>query len=228
MTAVSGDEWHGPRPLHNPLDVERLGRIYTRTAAFYDGLVADQQARAKLVALQRLARRPGERFLELGAGTGWAFERVINDSGAERAVGVDVAEGMIAVARQRCRPGSSFALADGRYLPFADHSFDCLLATYTFEVLPTRDIPPVLHECLRVLRPGGRIVVVNLTEGEGKDAAMTDDWKRRYADDPEYFGGARPLQLAPMLQAHGFVRVTRRYVGPEWPSEVLLAFRPDR
>jgi hypothetical protein len=103
---------------------------------------------------------------------------------------------------------------------------DCLLITYTFEVLPLPDIAPVLDECLRVLRHGGRIAVVNLTEGEGAGAAMTDDWKRRYQDDPEYFGGARPLQLQAMLEARGFVGVSRTYVGPSWPSEVLLAQRP--
>jgi hypothetical protein len=55
---------------------------------------------------------------------------------------------------------------------------------------------------------------------------MIEDWKRRYAADPEAFGGARPLQLSSMLAAHGFEPVHRTYVGPDWPSEVLLAMRP--
>jgi ubiquinone/menaquinone biosynthesis C-methylase UbiE len=248
------EAWHGPRPLPNPLDVARLGEIYSRTAAFYDGIVAEKQAAPKLEALRQLARRPGERFLEVGVGTAWAFQRIIADSGPESAYGIDVALGMLEVARRRLTelqtssqaapaerpppesrpspsgPGSmpptSLLLADARALPFPGAAFDCLLNTYTFEVLATPDIPPVLDECLRVLRPGGRLAVVNLTEGQGDDAAMIDDWKRRYAEDPEFFGGARPLQLQPMLRARGFTNVTRTYVGPDWPSEVLLAFRP--
>ena len=272
---VNENAWHGPRPLPNPLDVPRLGEIYSRTAAFYDGVVAERQAGPKLEALRRLSRLPGERFLEVGAGTGWAFARLIAASGRQGAYALDVAAGMLEVARQRLAglaseaptlhsepvqgpeapatanevpspsrervrvrgafvpppaPRESIALplllADARNLPFTEAAFDCLLITYTFEVLPMPDIAPVLDECLRVLKPGGRIAVVNLTEGEGAGAAMTDDWKRRYQDDPEYFGGARPLQLRAMLEARGFAGVSRTYVGPSWPSEVLLALRP--
>jgi ubiquinone/menaquinone biosynthesis C-methylase UbiE len=221
------DRWQGPEPLANPLEVARLGEIYSRTAAFYDGLVAQYQAKAKLMALELLARRRGERVLEVGVGTGWAFERLVTETGAAGAYGLDVAAGMLAVARQRAG-GESWALlqGDGRALPFPEGTFDCLLTTYTFEVLPQEDIRPVILECLRVLRPGGRLAAVNLTEGEGEDALMTEDWKRRYPVDPEFFGGARPLQLQPMLEASGFESVTRHYVGPEWPSEVLVGFRP--
>lgn len=216
--------------LDSPIDIARLGEIYTHTAAFFDELVATQQAKAKEAALKVLARQAGERVLELGVGTGWTFSRLIRASGAAQAVGLDVAHGMLEVARARCRDdaGTSFPallLGDGRRLPFAGASFDCLLSTYTFEVLPSAEIPAVLNECLRVLRPGGRLVAVNLTDGEGADAAFTDDWKHRFAEDPEYFGGARPLHLAPRLEATGFVDVTRQYCGPDWPSEVLCARR---
>jgi ubiquinone/menaquinone biosynthesis C-methylase UbiE len=205
--------------------VARLGEIYSRTAAFYDGVVADRQAGPKLEALRQLARRRGERFLEVGCGTGWAFARLVAESGVEGAYGVDVAAGMLDVARQAV-PDAAVVLADGRRLPFPESSFDCLLNTYTFEVLAMPDIAPVLDECLRVLKPGGRIAVVNLTDGEGADAAMTEDWKRRYVEDPEFFGGARPLHLQAMVEARGFINATRTYVGPEWPSEVLVAYRP--
>jgi hypothetical protein len=75
------------------------------------------------------------------------------------------------------------------------------------------------------LRPGGRLVCVNLTEGSAEDAAITDDWKRRFQSDPEFFGGARPLHLAPEFLSSGWVRVTRSYIGGSWPSEVIRAFR---
>ena len=221
-------------PLPNPLDVARLGEIYSRTAAFYDEIVAQKQAAAKLAAIEFLARRPGERFVEVGVGTAWAFGRVLRESGVANACGLDVAIGMLEVSRHVLAEGhgirdATLLLGDGRRLPFADASVDCMLNSYTFEVLALNDIPPLLQETLRVLQPGGRIVIVNLTDltdGAPDDEAMIEDWKRRYADDPEFFGGARPLQLRSMLEAHGFDRIQRRYVGPDWPSEVLLAFRP--
>jgi len=235
---VAEGAWRGPAPLPNPLDVARLGEIYSRTAAFYDEIVAERQSGPKLEALQQLRRQPGEPFLEVGVGTAWAFARVIAESGPANAYGLDVATGMLDVARQRLfdpleAPTASslaavpFFLADARHIPVPDASFDCLLNTYTFEVLATPDITPVLDECLRILKPGGRIAIVNLTDGEGPDAAMTEDWKQRYQNDPEFFGGARPLHLQSMLEARGFSNVTRTYVGPHWPSEVLLAHRPE-
>ncbi len=253
---MTEDAWHGPEPLPNPLDVARLGLIYSRTAAFYDGIVAERQAGAKLEALRQLDRGAGERFLEVGVGTAWAFARLVAASGAADAYGLDVASGMLDIARRRLAEPSNqdakghpepveyhvhpelvegpvtastairLILADARHIPFSDATFDCILNTYTCEVLALPDIPPVLDECRRVLKSGGRIVIVNLTDGEGPDAAMTEDWKRRYQADPEYFGGARPLHLQSMLEARGFTNVTRTYVGPHWPSEVLLAHRP--
>ena len=233
MSEPESTPWSGPRPLENPLSVARLGEIYTRTAAFYDGLVAQKQASAKLAAIEILARHPGETFLEVGAGTGWAFERIVTATGAEHACGLDVALGMLEVARDVLESISggpaSLLLGDGRSLPFADGSIDCMLNSYTFEVMAAPDIAAMLDDMLRVLRPGGRVVIVNLTDatnGGVEDEAMIRDWLDRYKADPEYFGGARPLQLSEMLRAHGFESVTRRYVGPDWPSEVLLAYRP--
>ena len=137
----------GP-PLDSPIGVPRLQAIYDRTAAFYDAVVAAPQAEAKLEAIALLARRPGERFLEVGVGTAWAFARVVAASGAERAVGLDVAPGMLAVARRRLTEEtgahSPLLLADARRLPLADAAFDCLLSTYTLEVLPAADAETVL------------------------------------------------------------------------------------
>ena len=221
----------GP-PLDSPIGVPRLQAIYDRTAAFYDAVVAAPQAEAKLEAIALLARRPGERFLEVGVGTAWAFARVVAASGAEGVIGLDVAPGMLAVARRRLAEETGLAhlplllLADARRLPLADAAFDCLLCTYTLEVLPAADAETVLAECRRVLRPGGRAVFLNLTQGEGADAAFTDDWQRHFAVDPERFGGARPIRAAPLLRKAGFRDVSRRYVGGDWPSELLSAARP--
>lgn len=136
---------------------------------------------------------------------------------------------MIDVARTRLRSEGAgqpeLVLGDLRGLPFADQEFDCLLCTYTLEVLPEPVIYQALAEMRRVLRAGGRLVIVDLTEGEGGDAAMIENWKQRYARDPEFFGGARPLRLLPLLEASGFYQAERRYSGhgAGWPSEVVLA-----
>jgi ubiquinone/menaquinone biosynthesis C-methylase UbiE len=217
-------------PPDNGLTIARLATIYDRTAAFYDSVVAAQQAPAKLAAIEALARHAGERLLEVGLGTAWAFRRVVDATGVEGAIGVDVAAGMLVVARERLAAESGlvhapFALADVTALPFASGVFDCLLLSYTLEVLPNADMLPALSECRRVLRRDGRIVVLNLTPGENGGAALTAEWQRRFASDPEAYGGARPLRAQGLLARAGFERVRRRYVGPDWPSEVITGVR---
>jgi ubiquinone/menaquinone biosynthesis C-methylase UbiE len=213
-----------------PLGTRRLQEIYSRTAAFYDEVVAEHQAAAKLMAIELLNRQPGEPFLELAIGTGWAFTRVLQISGTENAYGLDVAPGMVDVARQRLaqddhHPPPALVLGDSSRQPFRGASFACLLCTYTLECLPGALIDRILAEIRRVLRPEGRLVLTGLTEGEGEDAAMTDEWKEGFARDPEFYGGARPLVLAPFLEANRFQVVRRTYSGHSagWPSEVVLA-----
>jgi ubiquinone/menaquinone biosynthesis C-methylase UbiE len=217
--------------LDNPLDSARLSEIYSRTAAFYDQVVAEHQAAAKLSAIQLLAREPGERFLEVAIGTGWAFTRALQSAGVEGAYGLEVAPGMLEVARDRLsedlRRLPALLMGDSSRLPFRDASLNCLLCTYTLECMPVELIDATLLEMRRVLKVEGRLVIADLTEGEGDDAAMTDEWKAGYQRDPEFYGGARPLRLTPLLEAAGLSVVERRYSGhgAGWPSEIVLAKR---
>jgi ubiquinone/menaquinone biosynthesis C-methylase UbiE len=217
--------------LENPLDSERLQEIYSRTAAFYDQVVAEHQAAAKILAIELLDRKPGERFLEIAIGTGWAFTRVLQSSGVDNAVGIEVAPGMLEVARDRLSVDlprlPELLLADSGRLPFRDASFDCLLCTYTLECMPGMLIDQTLTEMKRVLGQSGRLVLADLTEGESEDAAMTDEWKAGFTRDPEFFGGARPIRLKPLLEAHKLEVAERRYSGhgTGWPSEIILGKR---
>jgi ubiquinone/menaquinone biosynthesis C-methylase UbiE len=207
------------------VDQLRLSQIYDRTAAFYDDVVAEQQARAKEIALALLARRAGQSFLEVGVGTGWAMARIVADSGVAGTVGLDIAPGMLDVARQRIAGTPAFVLGDATRLPFDAAVLDRVLCSYTLDVLPSASLPAVLAEMRRVMRPDGRLVTINLTDGEGEDAAFTRDWQAGYERDPEYYSGARPIKAAPLLGAAGFTILERRYSGhgAGWPSEVLLA-----
>ncbi len=215
--------------LENPLDSARLQEIYSRTAAFYDQVVAEHQAAAKLIALELMARRPGEAFLEVAIGTGWAFTRALQATGPEQSWGMEVASGMLDVARDRLAADlprmPALLLADSARLPFQDASFDCLLCTYTLECMPAGLIDDTLDEMGRVLKTEGRLVLADLTEGEEDDAAMTEEWKAGFSRDPEFFGGARPVRLRALVEARGFKVVDRRYSGhgASWPSAIVLA-----
>jgi demethylmenaquinone methyltransferase/2-methoxy-6-polyprenyl-1,4-benzoquinol methylase len=101
-----------------------------------------------------LGLRPGERVLDVGAGTGVSTEELAR-SGAY-AVGADLSLGMLR-AGKRSRPGVPLLAGDALRLPFSDGMFDAV--TISFALRNVTDPDAALRELARVTRPGGRLVV---------------------------------------------------------------------
>lgn len=97
---------------------------------------------------------PGEVILDLAAGTGTSSEPF--DARGARVVPCDFSYGMLAVGKER-RPDLPFTAGDGTALPFADEVFDA--ATISFGLRNIVDTNLALRELLRVVKPGGRIVI---------------------------------------------------------------------
>jgi ubiquinone/menaquinone biosynthesis C-methylase UbiE len=114
---------------------------------------------------QALGLRPGERVLDIGCGPGFlTLEMATEVGGAGWVSGVDLSEAVLAAARLRGadHPGAAwvgFHQGDAVDLPFPDNSFDAAVATQVYEYVA--DIPRALSELARVLRPGGRAVIVD-------------------------------------------------------------------
>jgi demethylmenaquinone methyltransferase/2-methoxy-6-polyprenyl-1,4-benzoquinol methylase len=119
-----------------------------------DVLSLGQDRRWRTAVLRAVAPRPGERILDLAAGTGTS-SRPFADAGAF-VVPCDFSQGMLQVGK-RARPGLPFVAGDGTRLPFADGTFDA--ATISFGLRNIVDPDAGLRELRRVTRAGGRLVV---------------------------------------------------------------------
>ncbi len=198
-------------------------RTYDRLAAYYDRF-SFYEARAKELALQRLALAPGLRLLNVGLGTGMYHAEILAAlAPGGMAVGVDLAARMLAQARRR--GAGLLAQADGGALPFAAASFDRLLCTYVLDLIAHAALPGWLAGFRRVLRPGGRMALLCLTEGvDLPSRGFVALWKAAYAVSPLVCGGCRPLQLSELACQVGFTQVAREVV-VQWgvPSELLVA-----
>ncbi len=107
--------------------------------------------------------KPGERILDIAAGTGTSSEPWA-DAEIE-VVPADFSLGMLRVGRRR-RPDMAFTAADAMSLPFADESFD--VVTMSFGLRNVADAETALREFLRVTKPGGRLLVCEFSQPVNK------------------------------------------------------------
>lgn len=107
--------------------------------------------------------KPGERILDIAAGTGTSSEPWANEE--IEVVPADFSLGMLRVGRRR-RPDMAFTAADAMSLPFADESFD--VVTMSFGLRNVADPETALREFLRVTKPGGRLLVCEFSQPVNK------------------------------------------------------------
>jgi phosphatidylethanolamine/phosphatidyl-N-methylethanolamine N-methyltransferase len=137
-----------------------VNRVYEKLAKVYDIIFGPTLHHGRLVAIERMAIKPGDRILEVGVGTG------INTSlypTTGSVTGIDLSASMLEKARERVqREGLRHVRLqemDAAHLIFADDTFDIVYAPYLVSVVP--DPVQVVKEMRRVCRPGGKIVILN-------------------------------------------------------------------
>ncbi|MQS06634.1 demethylmenaquinone methyltransferase [Streptomyces alkaliphilus] len=142
-----------------------LDKQPTEVAAMFDAVAAKYDLTNDVLALglnrrwrtevaRAVAARPGERVLDLAAGTGTSSLPFV-ENGAYT-VPCDFSQGMLREGRRRT-PWLPFVAGDATRLPFRDASFDAV--TISFGLRNVRDTDAALREMLRVTRPGGRLVL---------------------------------------------------------------------
>jgi demethylmenaquinone methyltransferase/2-methoxy-6-polyprenyl-1,4-benzoquinol methylase len=114
-----------------------------------------------------LAPRAGQRLLDVAGGTGDIAFRFLKRAGAAEAVVLDMTESMLAEGRKRAEAESladrlEWIVGDAMALPFAANSFD--VYTISFGIRNVTRIPDALSEAYRVLRPGGRLMVLEFSQ----------------------------------------------------------------
>ena len=151
-------------------DPDRVSGMFDEVAAGYDRtntvLSLGNDRLWRIATTRAVAPKPGQRILDLAAGTG-ASSVALARSGADIVAG-DFSAGMIAEGRRRHGhvPNVTFAEADAMDLPFADGEFDAV--TISFGLRNVNDPKKALSELYRVTKPGGRLVINEFSTPPGK------------------------------------------------------------
>lgn len=200
-------------------------QVYSRTAPVYDiwGVLTESKARKKALALAQI--RDGESILEVAVGTGLTFYEILKANPHGQTTGIDLTPAILEKARQRATKSGlnnySLSLGDAYDLQYPDQQFDLLVNNYMFDLLPEEDFFTVLTEFKRVLKPGGRLILINMTQGIHFYERF---WEAVYHLNPKWLGGCRGVLLSSALKTAGFEQIHRESVSQfGFPSEIISA-----
>ena len=171
--------------------------------------------------LKALELKHGERVLDIGSGPGLlAYDIAASVGHKGRVCGIDISDEMLTMSRERCvsQPWTDFQTADATKLPYPDDSFDAVVSTQVYEYVA--NVPAALAELHRVVRAGGRAVVMDTdygslvihTENEPRMELVLSAWNEHFVH------GQLPRTLSGQLRDAGFA-IRHRDVIPMFNPE---------
>lgn len=206
------------------IDRDGVAKAYARWAPIYDmvfGPVFDQGRKSTIAVADAI----GGRVLDVGVGTGLSLS---DYSRTTRLCGVDISEPMLRKAQERVRTlkldnVDVLSVMDAKQLAFPDGTFDAVVAQYVITAVP--DPEATLDDFVRVLRPGGELILVNHIGAESGPRRIFElafaPLARRLGWRPEF-----PWKrLVDWAARHGGVTLTERRAMPPMGHFSLIRYR---
>jgi demethylmenaquinone methyltransferase/2-methoxy-6-polyprenyl-1,4-benzoquinol methylase len=209
---------------------EKIQQYYSWRASNYDagaGFEVEHHAEA----LQLANVQPGQRILDLACGTGRGTVGLAQAVGTAGTVdALDLSDTMLEQARAKIETQGwsqrvHFRQGNARELPYPDETFDLVYNGYMFDLIPLDGFLPILNEMRRVLKPGGKLVLVNMSKPDERKTFFEKIYEKGWAVMP-----CRPVLMSGYLELAGFIDVQRFYrptrgsiISLLWGQEIVLA-----
>jgi len=200
--------YHQPGVLRVLQTKEETKAFYNKIAKVYDALAEHSEAPVRKAGLEMLNAQEGHHVLEIGFGTGHSMidlARSVDFSG--KVFGIDLSEKMVEIAQKRAGDEGlderiELSCGDALHLPYESESLDGVFMSFTLELFDTSEIPLVLDECKRVLKPGGRIIVIGMSRVL-PEGVITEIFEWTHRHFPNYLD-CRPILVRQALEDSGF------------------------
>jgi len=187
-------------------DIKKSYGLVSRFYAVGEG-VFEKGFRRK--GLQLLSVTPGEVVLEIGFGTGFSLKEMARSVGEKgKAYGIDITPQMLEITRKRLQKAGlmdrvELCEGDARSMPYEDSKFDAVYMAAILELFDTPDIPRVLKEIKRVLKPGGRLGVASMTKEGWEGSLFIRFYEWLHQKIPRY-ASCRPIYVEKSVEEAGY------------------------
>lgn len=193
---------------------EEAERYYDSIADWYDRLMSPFESKAINKCIEMASVSLNDDVLEIGCGTGNTLVKLAEKAESGRVEGIDISKQMVEKAREKIEKNdlsnAKTRKADATDLPYEDKSFDIGVMTFTLELFPENQICSVLNQVSKVLKPGGRLVVLSLY----RKGVISMIYEKLHNLFPKRLD-CRPLPLESLLEKQGWT-VGRSNRGSIW------------
>jgi demethylmenaquinone methyltransferase/2-methoxy-6-polyprenyl-1,4-benzoquinol methylase len=223
-------------PENNVLRVSRTKaqakQVYDRINRLYDFFAGFFEEKYRNRALELLEVKEGETVLEIGFGTGHCLKKLAEQVGGEgRVFGIDISSGMVEISKKRLEKAGlldrvELCCGDATELPYKANKFDAVFMSFTLELFDTPELPQVLGEIRRVLKPNGKLGVVSKSKENG-DSILLKLYEWFHLKFPQYVD-CRPIYAERLIREAGFqvkYREKVRLFG--LPGEIVIARKKE-
>jgi len=195
-----------------PEDIKKSYGVMSRLYSFFEGIF---EKRLREKGLELLSVKEGEVALEIGIGTGFSLLKIARSVGKRgKAYGIDITPQMLKLTEKRLQRAGlvdrvELHEGDARTMPYEDNMFDAVYMAETLELFDTPDIPRVLGEIKRVLKPSGRLVVASLSKEGRENFWFLRFYEWMHQKFPKY-ASCRPIYVEQAVMDAGFNIVKRQ------------------
>lgn len=210
---------------------EETRSYYNKIARVYDLLSERSEQPMRKKGIERLNPKRNETILEVGFATGHSIISIAKSVGPSgRVDGIDISDEMMHLSMKAIKQAGiskyvNLVQGDASQLPYKDQSFDGIFTSFTLELFDTPELPKVLNEWRRVLKPGGRLAVVSLSK-ESKNNLMMRAFEWTHQHFPNLMD-CRAIYVCQAVESAGFEIQSTDHECMWVPVEIVLATRPQ-